>query len=393
MKSLNRGVILGLLRRESSLSRIELSRLTGLDAKTITNLVREMLEEKVVIAVGYQKKKKGRNPQNINLNEEYGYSLGVDLGASHIRVGLVNFKAELVFCREELITSRDTRASIVEKMVYACLSILKKFPDKRDKIRAVCLAAPGFLNRGKGEIVRSVNLPGFTSVPIGKILRHELGLPFYLEESSRAMARAEGLFGAAKNQKNFILLDLGVGLGTGIVIDRHLYRGVGEIAGEVGHIVVEVKGRRCDCGRRGCLETIASGAALARLGRQLFRSSSGKKLRRICGRDAEVDAQVLARAALNGDTAAVNLFDRAGNFLGLGLANLINLFDIPVIIISGRLAEAGDLILNPMKRSLEKHLLFSTSRKARLIKGRLGKDSALLGAASLAWDGLFTPSF
>jgi len=380
MKSLNRGVILGLLRRETSLSRIELSKLTGLDAKTITNLVREMLQEKIVVAAGYQKKKMGRNPKIINLNEDYGYSLGIDLGASHVRAGLVNFKAGLVFCREEFITRRDNRVSIVEKIVRGCRLILEEFPDKREKIRAVCLAAPGFLNREKGEIIRSVNLPGFTSVPIGKILRRELGLPFYLEESSRAMARAEGLFGAAKDHKSFILLDLGVGLGTGIVINRHLYRGVEEMAGEIGHIVVEVKGDRCHCGRRGCLETVASGAALARLGR-IGRSESG------------IDARALALAARNGDTAAVGLFNRAGSFLGLGLANLINLFDIPVIIISGRLAEAGDLILDPMKRSLREHLLFLTDRKIRLVKGQLGEDSALLGAASLAWDELFTPSF
>ena len=163
MKSLNRGVILDLLRRESSLSRIELSKLTGLDAKTITNLVRELLQEKIVVAAGYQKKKKGRSPQNINLNGDYGYSLGVDLGASHIRAGLVNFNAELIFCREELITPRDTHVSIVKKMVCTCRSILKEFPDKRGKVGAVCLAAPGFLNREKGEIIHSVNLPGFAS--------------------------------------------------------------------------------------------------------------------------------------------------------------------------------------------------------------------------------------
>jgi glucokinase len=211
------------------------------------------------------------------------------------------------------------------------------------------------------------------------------GVPSAVTNDAKAAAIGEMLFGAAKGMKDFIVITLGTGLGSGIISNGQLIYGADGFAGEIGHTTVNPEGRQCGCGRRGCLETYCSATGLCRTIQELLCNSfEWSELRRISF--AELTAEMVYKAALGGDELALQAFDLCGRVLGLKLADSVAHLSPEAIIICGGLASSGDLIFNPAKKSLEDHLFPAYRNKVKILPSKLEGNTAVIGAAALIWN-------
>jgi N-acetylglucosamine repressor len=381
LKHINRVRLLGILFRDKMASRAQLARKTGLDAKTITNICNSLLEDNLIICGDIEIAGRGRPAENLMLNSKTAYAFGVDIGALQVTTILVDFKGDVHWqCKHkfEATKNKDYILKIVKQSIAAGLDSLDK--SQHDKIKGIGICLPGFLNREEGIVLRSVNIPSSNNIAICSLLEKWFGFPAVIEESSRAMTLGEMWFGDKEYKNDFICIDLGYGIGMGIVHNGQLYRGANEASGELGHMIVDSDGIECTCGKRGCLETLASGRALADFVNELqlkddVYTSKG--------------AMKLYEAALAGNSQACKTIERAGMYIGMAVANVINLFDPGAVIVNGGLTGAGDLLMDPLQKSIKEHAIEYLGKGCRVEISQVGLAAGALGAAMLPLKNYF----
>ncbi|MFT5284144.1 MAG: glucokinase [Planctomycetota bacterium] len=234
-----------------------------------------------------------------------------------------------------------------------------------------------------GTVMDAPNLSWKGTVPVAQMVAERLGVPTVLTNDANAAALGEMLFGSAQGLKDFILVTLGTGLGTGFVSGGNLIYGHDGFAGELGHVIVEPGGRECGCGRRGCLETYVSVTGLMRTARELLKQQGVSEMAGVSV--AELRGEDVNRAALAGDELALETFARTGERLGLALANAVAITSPKAIVLFGGLVAAGDLILDPTRAAFEKNLLNIYTGVDLTLSGMKGSDAAVQGAAALSW--------
>jgi glucokinase len=217
-----------------------------------------------------------------------------------------------------------------------------------------------------------------------RLLHERTGLPTVVDNDANAAAWAEARFGAGAGGGDLVLVTVGTGIGGGLVLDGRLYHGAQGFAGELGHLIVAPDGDRCACGNRGCLEAMASGSTLGRLGREAAAADPGGRLAALAA-GAPVTGEVVFAAALEGDRVALSLFERIGHWLGVGIASLVTIFDPDLVVVGGGVAATGDLLLAPARASFDRYVHGRRHRELPpIVPTRLGGDAGLVGAASLA---------
>lgn len=313
-------------------------------------------------------------------------ALGIDIGGTTTKLALVD-PAGVILERTSFSTvSQQNEDEFFRSLFLAVASILKNVSSEF-QLAGIGAGAPS-ANELDGTIENAANLPFSPKVEFVQVLREQYDLPVFLVKDSNASTLGEWHHGAAKGLKNFILLTLGTGLGCGIVSNGRLLTGRTGHASEAGHTCVNKYGRECGCGRKGCLETYVSATGLKRTIFKLM----GNSLRPSALRQVSYEtltAREIARAAEIGDTLALEAFAYTGEVLGRALADMVAWFDPASIFLSGGLAASGDLLFKPAAKSMEKHLLNLYQGKVKLLPSALGdNDAALLGAASLVWDGV-----
>jgi glucokinase len=265
----------------------------------------------------------------------------------------------------------------------------KTLNELKDKyvIRGIGIGAPNG-NYYRGTIEYAPNMKWKGIIPLAQYFKLAFGVPCYLTNDANAAAIGEMMFGKAKNIKDFIMITLGTGLGSGIVANGNLIYGHDGFAGELGHVIVKENGRQCGCGRKGCLETYASVTGIKRtVVRMLEGNHLSSELEGITYN--QLSGKMIEQAALNGDKVALDAFKFTGNVLGKALANSVAFSSPKMIVLFGGLAQAGNLIVKPTKAAMEKHLLrIYKSKVPIIISGLKGNEAALLGAAALAWKEL-----
>ncbi len=292
------------------------------------------------------------------------YAIGIDIGASKTAVGICNSKG--------VILAKSTRPTgIPEELPEQIRALLAEADFAMKKIRGIGVGTVGPLDIKTGRILRTPNLPAWRGIPIVKLLRRAFGVPVVLDNDANAAALAELKFGHKK--QNFIYLTLSTGIGAGIVIDGRVYRGAAGNAGEVGHMIIE--GARmapcCGCGKRGCFEALASGSAIAKRAKKLL------KLK-------HASAEIVFQRARAGDKKARKIIEEAAFYLGVGLANLSEIFDPELIVLGGGLTKAWALFERIVQKTLKRY-----ARQApQLILTKLGDDNVLMGAAALVFSWL-----
>ena len=255
----------------------------------------------------------------------------------------------------------------------------------RDDLSAIGLGAPGLSNPETGILFTSPNLPGWKDVPLRDIIEKEMGKKVFLINDANAAALGEMYFGAGRSARNFIYITISTGIGGGIIIDGKIYTGSSGTAGEPGHMVIQDEGPVCNCGNRGCWESLASGTALARDTRQRLKEGSTTTILDYADGDIEkVTAEVVHKAAQSGDSLARELIANTGYYVGVGLANLINIFNPEIIVIGGGLSNIGDMLLEPAFKEARKRAFTQAYQAVRFTRAELGRNSGVLGAAAFA---------
>jgi glucokinase len=311
--------------------------------------------------------------------------LGVDIGGTNTKFGYVDKTGNLL-AEAVIPTEADRPAEEFFERLHNQAEILFESKKERFTLAGIGLGAPNG-NYYKGTIEQPPNL-SWKYVDVVATLKRWYSIPVVLTNDANAAALGEQLFGSAKGMKDFIVITLGTGLGSGIVANGELIYGHDGFAGEIGHTIVDPNGRLCGCGRRGCLETYASASGIRRTVEELLHTtSSPSELREISLDD--ITSKRIFEAAQRGDTLALEAFELTGKYLGLKLADSIAHTSPEAIILFGGLAAAGDFIFVPTKKYMEEYLLGIFKNKVRLLPSGLPKgNSAILGAAALIWKEL-----
>jgi len=311
--------------------------------------------------------------------------LGVDLGGTKILTAVVKSRGEMLSSDESATPATEGREVVIQSILDSAHSALGQANYTISEISAIGIGAPGISNPEAGILFTSPNLPGWRNVLLRDIIQNKLGKRAFLINDANAAALGEFCFGAARGIRNFIYITLSTGIGGGIVIDGKIYTGSIGTAGEVGHMTIDDKGPICNCGNRGCWETLASGTALAREARHRIKEGIRTSILEYAGGDMEkVTAQVIHSAAEQGDSLAKKLISRTGYYVGVGLANLINIFNPELIVIGGGLSNIGDMLLKPAFKVARERTYKEAFQAVRFASAGLGRNSGVLGAAAFA---------
>ncbi len=296
----------------------------------------------------------------------------IDLGGTKLR--------SVVFDDSGRILGDDIRASrtaegldaVLDRMVECLDGSLSKAGVARERLAGLGVASPGAVDVVRGIVPNAPQLPGWQDVPLARLMEERLGLPTLLENGATAAALGEHRFGAGRGSRFMLYITVSTGVGGGIIIDGELYRGKSGAAGELGHVIIDMSGPPCGCGARGCLESLASGTAIAKKGEQLAQSGDSPVLARLRREEGRVTAEIMERAAKMGDIASREAFREAGHYLGVALAGLVNVLDPEVIVIGGGVAKAGDLLLEQARVTMESLAMTQPLKGVRLVVSELG---------------------
>ncbi|MBP5456744.1 MAG: ROK family protein [Paludibacteraceae bacterium] len=318
-------------------------------------------------------------------NEMKPNVVGIDIGGTNTVFGIVDQKGTVLASN-----SIKTQAypELENYMSTLCEGIAKLVADTcgMDKIQGIGVGAPN-ANFYTGNIEHAANLPWKGIIPFAKMMSEKLGVPVALTNDANAAAIGEMKYGVAKGMKDFIMITLGTGVGSGVVANGQLIYGHDGFAGELGHVIVERNGRPCGCGNKGCLETYTSATGVARTAREFLekRANEDSLLRKIPA--DQITSKDVFDAAKAGDAIAKDIFAFTGEVLGSALADFIKFSSPEAIVLFGGLAKSGDLLLVPLKKAMEDNLMPIFKNKVKvLFSGMKDADAAVLGASALGWD-------
>ena len=359
--------VLRAVRMAGSLTQAEIARTTGLSAATVSNIVRELRDSGTVQVKPTSSG--GRRARSVSLSTDAGIVVGVDFGHSHLRVAVGNL-AHQVLAEEAVPIDVDASAAQgfdqAEKLVGRLLASLGISPGK---VIGVGLGVPGPIDVESGKLGSTAILPGWSGIHPREELAGRLGMPVYVDNDANLGALGELVWGGGRGVKDLAYIKVASGVGAGLVISGRIYRGPGGTAGEIGHITVDESGPVCRCGNRGCLETFtAARHMLALLG-----DSHGPGL----------TVPKMVQLAADGDPGCRRVIADAGRHIGMGVANLCNLLNPRRVILGGDLAEAGELVLKPIRESVARYAIPSAARQLSIVPGSLGGRAEVLGALAL----------
>lgn len=380
VKKINKALVLDRLLRRSPVSRAHIAKETGLTKATVSALVGELIDEHLVYETGTGASSGGRKPVMLMFNRLAGYAVGVDLGVNYILAVLTDLKGTVV---DELRRPlRGTSfADAVDELAACIRTLTERAPASPYGIVGIGVGVPGITN-DQGTVLFAPHL-NWENAPLQERLEEQFGIPVVIDNEANAGAIGEKHFGAGRQASNLVYVSVGMGIGTGIIIHNELYRGNSGFSGEMGHVCIQAEGKPCRCGNIGCWELYASENALLEMARELpsLHSQAG---------EADLDALLLL--AQQGNADAAELFRRVGTYLGVGITNIINIFNPELIIIGNRFTAAEPWLSEPIRSVIDRRSLPYHRRDLRLEFSSLGARSAVLGAAFFAITRFFAAS-
>ncbi len=319
------------------------------------------------------------------MNSNESLAIGIDIGGTGTKFGIVDKNGNVLFSGEMSTKKHKEIEGFIEEL-HGHLEVLIGRAGGIGRIRGIGMGAPNG-NFYTGTIEYAPNLPWSGIIPIAKMMSDKFQLPVTLTNDANAAAIGEMMYGAAKGMRDFIMITLGTGVGSGIVANGQLIYGHDGFAGELGHTIVIPDGRMHQgTGKKGSLESYASATGVRLTALEMLENSKEDSLLRDADKDT-LDSKVVYNAAIKGDKLALEIFDFTGKILGLALANAVMFSSPEAIILFGGLTKAGDLILKPTRKHMEENLIQVFQNKVKILVSHLKEsDAAILGASALAWD-------
>jgi glucokinase len=313
--------------------------------------------------------------------------LAVDLGGTKIITSVILSTGEIKCRKYSLTLANEGPRQVIDSLSSAVAETMARAKLETPDIAGIGIAVAGVLDIDRGIVTTSPNLPHWHNVPLRDIFADRLGIVTYVINDASAAALGEHRFGAGMGFENIVYLTVSTGIGGGIIIGGELYSGADGCAGEVGHMTIEADGPQCHCGNFGCLEATASGWAVAE--EATMRISRGERssiIELVNGKVENITAETVAMAARRGDQLAADIVTKAANYLGIGLANLVNIFNPELIIIGGGLSKMGDMLLKPARKVVKERAFQLPARTAHIVRARLGSNAGIIGAAAYVFD-------
>ncbi|MDX6431331.1 MAG: hypothetical protein QOE54_3697 [Streptosporangiaceae bacterium] len=362
-------------------SRQKLSELTGLSPATVSTLVAAMIAEGLVVEAGAVESDGGRPRILLTVNPAYGYVIGVDVGETRIRLELFDLHMNgLAKAEHGIVRGEQAPELVAERILDGVRSLVSDAGIGEDRVLGIGVGVPGVVTQAPEQVVDAPTY-GWHGAPLGALLRAGTTLPLHIDNGANTLGQAELWLGAGRGARHMIVALLGTGVGAAIINDGVLLRGVSSSAGEWGHTIVQPDGRLCRCGRRGCLEAYVGAGSI------LERYWEADPSARSIGTDEETELAAMLVAAETGNPAARRVLVETADWLGIGIANMINLFNPERFLLgcwAGRLL--GSALLEEIRAAVERRALAPPFREVTIGLGALGPDAVALGAATLVFD-------
>ncbi|MDQ0229406.1 ROK family transcriptional regulator [Metabacillus malikii] len=367
VKKNNTSLVFQTIIEKEPISRADIAQVSGLNKATVSSLVNELLEKKLIYESGPGESSGGRRPLLLHYQNLAGYSIGIDIGVNYILGVATDLKGTII--SEQKLHIKDTIFSNVLEHVKSIISkLIKRLPDSPYGVVGIGIGIPGIVSK-QGNILLAPNL-GWKNCEIKQPLEEEFRIPVYVENEANAGAYGEKQFGIGKNYKDIIYVSVGIGIGVGLILNNQLYQGLNGFSGEMGHMVIQIDGSPCSCGSKGCWEVYASEHALIDKAKDINNPSL---------------ESIITQAKRN-DDKAIELFREIGMYLGYGINNIINTFNPEQIIIGNRLATAKNWIEEPLQQIVQSHALAFQQKNLQINFSEHLTHSAALGVAAFAFE-------
>jgi predicted NBD/HSP70 family sugar kinase len=383
VRDFNQGVVLEAIRLGGGVSRVEIAHKTGLTAQTVSNIVRRLLADGLVV----EGSNGGQRRVPLHVNAEAHFAVGVQIDVDETSLVVLDLGGTVVHTRRA--TGRQKGPStVVQRLTESVGALLYEAGVGREKVLGIGVACPGPLDHRTGVVFHPPNMAGWDRVPLADALSDGTGYPVIVDNDATAAAIGERWAGGARGVRNFAFIYVGVGIGGGLFLEDHVFRGATTNAGEFGHITLNADGPPCSCGSRGCVEAYCAPGRIAAAVESRIRAGESSAL---AGRTGLRFADV-CRAAGDGDGLALDELRRAAWRLGCGVVSLVNLLDVELIVLGGRsMRSVGDIFRGEVDRAVAERAMASDLRSMRVELSRVGEDAAAVGAAALVMHTAFAP--
>ena len=386
VRKINRSLILNTLRLHAPISRAQVANVTGLTRGTVSNIVNVLIEDGLVFEDKLQDSKIGRPSILLGLRADGGAVIGVEIGVDFISVLLTNFVAETLWEIRVQTTALQSQTDIInqaENYIDQAISIAK---EHRLAPLGIGVGLPGLVNVRQGNLVMAPNLH-WKNVPLRLILNQRFHLPVYIENEANLAALGEYYFGVARNVDNFIYLSSDIGLGGGIVIDGRLFRGGHGYGGEIGHIQRNPQGEECGCGRIGCWETQVGPRAVLHRVKKEFQKYPDQSLLDVCSGNLEnLTFDIVVKFALNGDVICRQAIEEVAVNLGVGIADLVNIFNPDLIVIGGAFIQGKEILHSIIEKTIFSNTLQPATDNLQIKFSERSTEACVLGAVAVVLD-------
>lgn len=379
IRAINRSAVLNTVKTHGPISRTDVARLTGLSAATISGITSDLITSNLIFEKEAGSSSGGRRPILLALNPRGGFVVGLKLAETNITAALTDLEANVI-AKDTCELNGHSLQEVLNCIAKTVTTLKDKSKIHEDLLLGVGIGLAGIIDAESG-VLRHSPIFGWRDIPLKSALQERLNAPVYVDNDVNTLTLTEQWFGAGQAVENFLTVTIGRGVGLGIVIHGKLYHGARGGAGEFGHTVVDPHGPLCDCGNRGCLETLIADPWLIRQANDVFNQGSEPK------EISSVDA--LVELAEEGNTAALAIFSKAGDALARALANLINVLSPKLIIISGEGVRAGDFLFKSMYASIEKYVMPGLLEDTEVRIDVWDDDAWARGAAGLVLRELF----
>lgn len=381
LRDFNEMLVLNMVRERQPISRVDIARFTGLEGSTISKIVTRMLDEEFIYEDGVSEASShgGRKKRFLHLNPKKLYAIGVDLSDPQHTIALSDFSGHILRS-DSLPNQRDPQSAL--KAVAKSINKMLQTAAAKDRVAGIGVSLVGLVDSKEGRVLVGENLGWGEDVPVGSLLRNALdtNLPIYFENGSRLAALAETWFGkhASRQPHDLVFLDIGEGIGAGIIIKGQLHHGALNGAGEFGHISLDPEGLPCSCGGRGCLEVFASDRAT------LQRYNALRSQTNNSGADAQAETvREVVALALRGNQNAIETLRRTAAYLGRGLVSVVYSINPEVIVLGGQITEAWNIIYPEICRVLSSQVTHFYASGVSIIPSTLEYKPSLVGAVTL----------
>lgn len=385
----NKKNILNLIYNSKTISRAEATRLSGISAPTVSRIVDGFIKDGLIEEIGFGKSSGGRRPKLLKMAASNNYIIGIDVGTTNIYGVLADLNALIIYEEKRPTKLEEGFYRIMDQTAEIIEILIQKTAENKKRLCGIGMAVAGLINKQRNIVEFSPNFH-WHDVDILGNLSKRFKVPIFFDNVTRVMALGEMCYGVGKIYKNFIFINIGYGIGAGIILDGQPLFGSLGMAGEFGHITVEKDSEiQCDCGNFGCLEALASGQGIARAARNELKKGIQSILLEMCEGDIQrVSAEMVANAAKKGDVLAWNIFKQAAEYIGIGISALINLFNPEAVVLGGGVTQAGEILFDTVRKTINARALTRSSRGVALLPATFGLKAAAMGAVSLVMNKL-----